>query len=106
MRLIRPALLALFGGVAILLLIACVNVANLLVARAATRTRETALRMSLGAGCRRLIRQCLVEGLLLSALGAAAGLLVGRWDLRFLLALRPDSLERLGTRASILLSSW
>jgi putative ABC transport system permease protein len=96
-RLIRPALLALFGGVAILLLIACVNVASLLVARAATRTRETALRMSLGAGYGRLIRQCLVEGLLLSALGAAAGLLVGRWGLRFLLALRPDSLERLGT---------
>ena len=96
-RLVRPALLALFGGVAILLLIACVNVASLLVARAATRTRETALRMSLGAGYGRLIRQCLVEGLLLSALGAAAGLLVGRWGLRFLLALRPDSLERLGT---------
>ena len=96
-RLVRPVLLALFGGVAILLLIACVNVAGLLVARAAARTRETALRMSLGAGYGRLVRQCLVEGLLLAGLGAAAGLLVGRWGLRFLLALRPDSLERLGT---------
>ncbi len=95
-RLLRPALLALFGGVAILLLIACVNVAGLLVARAAARTRETAVRMSLGAGYNRLVRQCLVEGLLLAALGAAAGLVVGRWSLQFLLALRPESLERLG----------
>jgi putative ABC transport system permease protein len=96
-RLIRPALLALFGGVAILLLIACVNVASLLIARAATRARETALRMSLGAGYGRLIRQCLAEGLLLMALGGAMGLLVGRWGLQFLLAFRPASLERLGT---------
>ena len=96
-RLMRPALLALFGGVAILLLIACVNVASLLVARAATRTRETAVRMSLGAGHLRLARQCLVEGLLLAALGGLAGVLVGHWGLQFLLALRPASLERLGT---------
>jgi putative ABC transport system permease protein len=96
-RLVRPALLALFGGVAILLLIACVNVASLLVARAATRTRETAVRMSLGAGHGRLVRQCLLEGLLLAALGALAGVIVGRWGLQFLLALRPASLERLAT---------
>jgi putative ABC transport system permease protein len=95
-RQLRPVLLALFGGVAILLLIACVNVAGLLVARAAARRRETALRLSLGAGYVRLTRQCLVEGLLLAALGGAAGLLVGEWGLRFLLALRPQSLERLG----------
>src|SRR3954468_869273 len=96
-RQLRPVLLALFGGVAILLLIACVNVAGLLVARAAARRRETALRLSLGAGYGRLIRQCLVEGLLLAALGATAGLLVGEWGLQFLLALRPQSLERLGS---------
>src|SRR4051794_8246 len=96
-RQLRPVLLALFGGVAILLLIACVNVAGLLVARAAARGRETALRLSLGAGYARLIRQCLVEGLLLAAIGAAAGLLVGEWGLQFLLALRPQSLERLGS---------
>src|SRR6185295_3620069 len=94
---IRPVLLALFGGVAILLMIACVNVASLLVARAASRTRETALRMSLGAGYGRLVRQCLVEGLLLAGLGASAGLVAGRRGLQFLLALRPASLERLGT---------
>ena len=95
-RLLRPVLLALFGGVAILLLIACVNVAGLLVARAASRTRETALRLSLGAGRARLARQCFVEGIVLALLGAAAGIVVGRIGLRALLALRPDSLSRLG----------
>jgi len=96
-RHIRPVLLALFGGVAILLLIACVNVAALLVARAASRTRDTAVRLSLGAGRGRLIRQCIVEGVVLATLGTAAGVLVGRLGLQALLALRPDSLSRLGT---------
>ena len=96
-RLLRPVLLALFAGVAVLLLIACVNVASLLVARAAARAHETALRMSLGAGYGRLARQCLVEGLLLASLGASAGVMTGRWALHALLTLRPDSLERLGT---------
>ena len=95
-RALRPMLLALFAGVAILLAIACVNVASLLVARAASRTRETAVRMSLGAGFGRLVRQCLAEGLVLAALGAAAGLLVGYVSLKALLALRPESLGRLG----------
>jgi putative ABC transport system permease protein len=95
-RLLRPLLLALFAGVIILLAIACVNVASLLVARAASRMRETAVRMSLGASAGRLVRQWLVEGLVLAALGAAAGLAVGFISLRALLALRPASLERLG----------
>ena len=68
-REIRGPLLALFVGVAILLLIACVNVASLLIARAASRTRETALRLALGASRGRLLRQSLVEGLLLTLLG-------------------------------------
>lgn len=85
-REIRGPLVALFGGVAILLLIACVNVASLLIARAAARAKETAVRVALGAGYGRLLRQHLVEGLLLTAIGAAAGLRVGRWGLAALLA--------------------
>jgi putative ABC transport system permease protein len=92
---IRGPLLAMFGAVALLLVIACVNVASLLIARAAARTRETAMRVALGAGSARLLRQHLVEGLLLTALGAAAGLMVARWGLDALLALAPPSLSRL-----------
>ena len=93
---IRGPLLALFAGVGILLLIACVNVASLLVARAASRARETALRLALGASRGRLLRQSLVEGLVLTLLGAAAGVLAGYVGLRALLALAPDSLGRIG----------
>ena len=92
---IRGPLLAMFGAVAILLLIAWVNVASLLIARAAARTKETAMRVALGAGTARLFRQHLVEGLLLTAFGAAAGLLVARWGLDVLLALAPPALSRL-----------
>jgi len=94
-RQIRPVLLALFGGVAILLLIACVNVAALLIARAASRSRETAVRLSLGAGRSRLLAQYLVEGLVLAAIGTAAGVAAGSAGLRLLLTLRPDALSRL-----------
>jgi predicted permease len=92
---IRGPLLAMFGGVAILLLIACVNVASLLIARAAARTKETAMRVALGAGRARLLRQHLVEGLLLTTLGAVAGILIARWGLDALLALAPPALSRL-----------
>jgi predicted permease len=92
---IRGPLLAMFGGVAILLVIACVNVASLLIARAAARTKETAMRVALGAGNTRLLRQHLVEGLLLTAVGALAGLIVARWGLDGLLALAPPALSRL-----------
>jgi predicted permease len=94
-REIRGALLALFAGVAILLMIACVNVASILVARAAAREKETSLRLALGASRGRLIRQSLVEGLLLTLLGAAAGVAVGHAGLRLLLSLAPASLSRL-----------
>jgi putative ABC transport system permease protein len=94
-REIRGPLLALFAGVGILLTIACVNVAGLLIARAASRARETALRLALGASRGRLLRQSLVEGLLLTGLGAVAGVLAGAAGLRVLLVLTPESLSRL-----------
>ena len=96
-RLMRPMLLGLFGGVVLLLLIACVNVAGLLVARAASRTREMAVRLSLGAGRERVVRECLAEGVILTALGTVAGVAVGYAGLRALLALRPTGLDRLAT---------
>jgi putative ABC transport system permease protein len=94
-REIRGALLALFAGVGILLTIACVNVAGLLIVRAASRAKETALRLALGASWGRLVRQSLLEGLVLSLLGAAAGLLVGSVGLRTLMTFLPESLSRL-----------
>ena len=101
MREIRGPLLALFAGVAILLMIACVNVASLLIARAASRARETSLRLALGASRGRLLRQSLVEGLILTLLGAAAGVLAGYVGLRVLLALAPESLAASGRRGSM-----
>jgi len=92
---IRGPLVALFVGVGILLLIACVNVASLLIAHAASRSSETALRLALGASRGRLVRQSLVEGLVLTLLGAVAGIGVGYAALRLLLALAPESLNRL-----------
>jgi putative ABC transport system permease protein len=96
-REIRGPLLALFAGVGILLTIACVNVAGLLIVRAASRVKETALRLALGASWGRLVRQSLLEGLVLSLLGAAAGLLVGFVGLRVLIRFLPETLGRLDT---------
>jgi putative ABC transport system permease protein len=94
-REIRAPLLALFAGVAILLMIACVNVAGLLIARAAARAKETTLRLALGASRGRLLRQSLIEGLLLTGAGAALGLLVGGAGLQGLLAAVPEPLSRI-----------
>jgi putative ABC transport system permease protein len=92
---VRPALLAVLIGAVLLLVIACLNVANLLVARAAARRHETALRFALGATRGRLFQQRLVEGLVLSIMGAIGGLGVATIMLRLLAAVRPDSLSRI-----------
>jgi predicted permease len=92
---IRGALLMLAAGVAILLVIACVNVTGLMVSRAAGRTHETAVRLAIGASRRRLFRQYLAEGLLIAVFGAVAGVGVGWLGMRALMLVRPVSLARL-----------
>jgi predicted permease len=95
-RNVERSLVVLLGAVSLVLLISCVNVANLLLACGAARQKELGVRAAIGASRRQLVRQLLVEQTLLAAASAAAGVLVAAWLLRAMLALLPNTLPRQG----------